>query len=347
MSANYDNINLDQNTRRRLNLGTPCANFTSEERCEECNAELEYRSRMRKTNNPAEKAVYDEKIKMLQAKSKIFVNAVNAADPMGEFPAQIYVLPPTVYDDIVNQAKGVRQMHPEINIFNPSAGCKIIITRTGQGLGTRYRVQIDTTTGPLPNMDAINHVYNLSKVEEMLRSQPQLFHLLEPGPNILRLLPPWDDRNLLYHEIKFHRFRVDQVSNGDNSGFQNVTAGDPGMIGADAAPFDKGNFGATPPSLGSTPPPIGDTTSDIDTFFNNANAGSKQPDPVSQTVQSAVADPTPTPTPDPVVPETLAVSETPAGACPPVQNPAQDSKESQIEALLKQAQELRQEVGSG
>ena len=215
--GNYADIDLDRNTRKQIYFGKPCVNFTLGEQCDECGQAIKFFQAANRENDPAEKAILKDKGRLLMAKSKIFINAINVKAVEDGFPNKIYVLPPTVYDDIVEQAKGLKRMNENINPFNPNDGCTIMITREGQGIQTRYRVQIDQNTKPLPRMDALEQMYNLDDIENLLINAQSAFYILENGPNLLRILPPWTkEKRVLYKEMKFHRFPLSYVMEGEN-----------------------------------------------------------------------------------------------------------------------------------
>jgi len=259
--SNYD-VDLDRNTRRKIYFGEPCKSFTKGEDCPECKAAQTFFRNANRENNPAEKGLLKEKGRLLMARSKIFVNGINLKDEEGTYPSRIYVLPPTVYDDIVNQAKGLRQLNSELNPFDPGNGCRIVVTRTGQGIQTRYRVQIDQTPQPLPRMEALEDMFNLDNIEMLITDQQSAFTIFENGPNILRILPPWDDRRVLYKEVKFHRFSIDYVLEKEKSEGGQAPAPSQSSIPNAPDPF-KENEAAPAPDAS-----LADTSDTVNNFFD-------------------------------------------------------------------------------
>lgn len=223
---NFD-VNLDRNVRKRLNFGKVCQKFTRGAECEECAASDALYKKSRSAESNSEKEAYLTQARTLYAKSRIFINAINVRDEDKTFPVRVYAFPPSVYDDLMGQIRGLKQLNPNSNVFHPLTGNNILITKKGSGLLTRYTVQIDNNPSEIPNKEVLENLKkgdmsdlpDLSKIENFISQNYMHITQLDNDMNILRLLPPYDGM-CVYKELKFHRFTVDAVEkfNGDNGG---------------------------------------------------------------------------------------------------------------------------------
>jgi len=213
------NVNLDRNVRRKIFFGKVCLKSVNGSSCSECEKAGEF---YRKANNAAgtdERSNLMEKARTLYARSKIFVNAIDTTDEDKSYPVRIYALPPSTYDDLMRQVKGLQILDNSVNVVHPFKGRNVLITKTGQGVQTRYSVQIDTRDTEIPNKQLLEQfkngdlsgLHNLNNVKDFIEQNYMHIKQLENDTNIIRLLPPFDATKVIYSEVKFHRFTVDYV----------------------------------------------------------------------------------------------------------------------------------------
>jgi hypothetical protein len=209
---NFD-VNLDNCFRKKINLGKICMRYYKGEDCEECNVS----SRLFKEGKAKNDESLTEDARNLYARSRIFVNAIDVRDEDKSHPVYIYIFPPKVYDDLLAQVKGQRQLDPNINIFHPVTGRNIVITRKGTGKLTSYSPIIDSSTSEILNKSLLeqlkagdySQLHNLDNVESYISRNYEHMRQFEVGPNVIRLCPPYDGHSI-YKELKFHRFTVAQ-----------------------------------------------------------------------------------------------------------------------------------------
>ena len=217
-NLNYD-VNLDRNIRKKLFFGKICAKYTKGEDCKECAESDRYYRLSRNVDNQKEKDAILEKARELFARSKIFINAINVKDEDKEFPGRVYAVPPSVYDDLMGQIKGLKQLDGSINVFHPLEGRNILVSKKGSGIQTRYTVQIDQKSSKIPNAKILESLKkgdvsclnNLDEIESFVIGNSPLIAIFDSPVNIIRLLPPYDGQTI-YKELKFHRFSADSVA---------------------------------------------------------------------------------------------------------------------------------------
>jgi len=218
------NVNLDRNVRRKIFFGKVCPKSTDGSSCVECEKASEFYRASNNTSSKEDRVALMEKARQLYARSKIFVNAIDTQDEDKSYPVRIYALPPSTYDDLMRQVKGLQILDNSINVVHPFKGRNILITKTGQGVQTRYSVQIDNRDTEIPNKQLLEQfktgdvsgLHNLNKVTEFIDQNYMHIKQVDNETNIIRLLPPFDETKVIYAEVKFHRFTADYVLNQGN-----------------------------------------------------------------------------------------------------------------------------------
>jgi hypothetical protein len=111
-------------------------------------------------------------LKDARSSGRILVNAIHLDGPeatRGE--VQILELPPTAFTMIINIAKEWEEA--EESLFDLSKGKDLLITREGEGLKTKYTVQVAAKTMPLPS-GAGSKLHDLDEYVAQESSEDQL-----------------------------------------------------------------------------------------------------------------------------------------------------------------------------
>jgi hypothetical protein len=278
-------VNLDRNQRKKLNFGKVCQQFICGKECEECAKSDSFYRLSKSAENQTEKDAFLNQARTLYAKSKIFINAINVKDEDRTFPVRVYAIPPSVYDDLMGQIRGLRQLDPTANIFHPITGRAILVTKKGSSIQTRYTVQIHNAPSPIPNIEVLEKLKsgdttclpNLDDIEEFIHQNYLHITQFENNGNVIRLLPSYNG-HAIYKELKFHRFTVGSLrkmeqnesvpkTEDTNSGTFNIKVKD------EFNPFDLQNVEQNFD--------VATDTSDIDTILNDVkNIGAQKDDDI-------------------------------------------------------------------
>jgi len=213
------NVNLDRNVRRKIFFGKVCPKSINGSSCVECEKASEFYRASNNTASKDERNRLMETARSLYARSKIFVNAIDTQDEDKSYPVRVYALPPSTYDDLMRQVKGLQILDSSINVVHPFKGRNVLITKKGQGVQTRYSVQIDTRDTEIPNKQLLEQfkagdlsgLHNLNNIISFIDQNYLHIKQVENDTNIIRLLPPFDETKVIYSEVKFHRFTADYV----------------------------------------------------------------------------------------------------------------------------------------
>jgi len=213
------NVNLDRNVRRKIFFGKVCPKSIDGSSCIECEKASEFYRAANNASSKDERNSLMEKARILYARSKIFVNAIDTQDEDKSYPVRIYAIPPSTYDDLMRQVKGLNILDNTINVVHPFKGRNVLITKKGQGVQTRYSVQIDTRDTEIPNKQLLEQfkngdlsgLHNLNNIIDFINQNYMYIKQLDSETNILRFLPPYDESKVIFAEVKFHRYTADYI----------------------------------------------------------------------------------------------------------------------------------------
>ncbi len=286
--VDFSSIARAVTTRRSPFLGTLCRSPVTCTTCQE----------LARSNLPTHTSE-------MRRVNRMFVNAIDITEIGQHYPVRVFMLPKSVFHQIISHFSYLIERYPDFNLFHPESGNDVIIHKEGMGIQTHYRAEIVRESNNIPNHIIYEQLmagdksslHNLSELYLYFNDAGQLQQgspivSLKTHQNQIRILPPYNTLRLVHAEYFFHYTTVEHMQEREEADID--------------SPFDairltmprSGRTQSRTPNISSrpsTPPPPPPPrqgrelmlTEEVDTQFNggglDADTESEQQDGIVNT----------------------------------------------------------------